>query len=65
MTKSYIPAANTLARIDVHVGQLTNEFKIRLKRGKPVGSNDVTPRKRKTQEKLVPLKEAIKNNWSV
>ena len=65
VTKSHIPAANTPARIDVPVGQLTNEFKIRLKRGRPVGSNDVTPRKRKTQEKLVPLKEAIKNNWSV
>ncbi|RVX05857.1 hypothetical protein CK203_023751 [Vitis vinifera] len=60
VTKSHIPAANTPARIDVPVGQLTNESKIRLKRGRPVGSNDVTPRKRRTQEKLGTLEEAIK-----
>ncbi|RVW59189.1 Copia protein [Vitis vinifera] len=60
VTKSHIPAANTPARIDVPVGQLTNESKIRLKRGRPVGSKDVTPRKRRTQEKLGTLEEAIK-----
>ena len=42
-TKSHIPATNTPARIDVPVRQLTNESKIRLKRGRPIGSNDVTP----------------------
>ena len=62
MTKSYIRAANTPAWIDVPIGQLTNESKIRLKRGKPVGSKDVTLRKKSTQEKLVTLNEAIKNN---
>ena len=36
VTKSHIPAANTRARIDIPVGQLTNESKIRLKRGRPV-----------------------------
>ncbi|RVW93168.1 Retrovirus-related Pol polyprotein from transposon TNT 1-94 [Vitis vinifera] len=60
VTKSHIPAANTPARIDVPIGQLTNESKIRLKRGRPVGSKDVTPRKRRTQEKLSTLEEAIK-----
>ena len=60
MTKSYIPAANTPARIDVPVGQLTNESKIHLKRGRPVGSKDVTSRKRRTQEKLGTLEETIK-----
>ncbi|RVX04725.1 Retrovirus-related Pol polyprotein from transposon RE1 [Vitis vinifera] len=60
VTKSHIPAANTPARIDVPVGQLTNESKIRLKRGRPVGSKDVTPRKRRTQEKLGTLEKAIK-----
>ncbi|RVW71587.1 Copia protein [Vitis vinifera] len=60
VTKSHIPAANTPARIDVPVGQLTNESKIRLKRGRPVGSKDVTPRKRRTQEKLGTLEETIK-----
>ena len=60
VTKSHIPDANTLARIDVPVGQLTNESKIRLKCSKHVGSKDVTPRKRRTQEKLDTLEEAIK-----
>ena len=60
MTKSHILVANTLARIDVHVGQLTNESKIRLNRGRLVGSKDVTSRKRKTQEKLGTLKKVIK-----
>ena len=60
MIKSYIPTTNTLAQIDVSVGQLTNEYKIRLKCCRPIDSNDVTPRKRRTQEKLGPLKETIK-----
>ena len=60
VTKSHIPATNTPAWIDVLIGQLTNESKIRLKRGRPVGSKDVTPRKRRTQEKLSTLEEAIK-----
>nr|CAN61800.1 hypothetical protein VITISV_044293 [Vitis vinifera] len=60
VTKSHIRVANTPARIDVPVGQLTNESKIRLKRGRPVGSKDVTPRKRRTQEKLDTLEEVIK-----
>ena len=60
VTKSYIPTANTPAWIDVPIGQLTNESKIRLKRGRLVGSKDVTPWKRRTQEKLGTLKEAIK-----
>ena len=45
VTKSHIPVTNSSTRIDVLVKLLTNEFKIRLKRGRPVGSNDVTPRK--------------------
>ena len=43
VTKSHIPTINTLAWIDVSVGQLTNESKICLKSGRPVNSNDVTP----------------------
>ena len=62
VTKSYIPAANTPTQIDVPLGQLTNECKICLKRGRPIGSNDVTPRKRRTQEKLGTLEEVIKMN---
>nr|CAN82459.1 hypothetical protein VITISV_010031 [Vitis vinifera] len=60
VTKSHIPTANTLTWIDVLVGQLTNESKIRLKCDRPVGSKDVTPWNRRTQEKLGTLDEAIK-----
>ena len=60
VTKSHIMSANTPVRIDVLMGQLTNESKIRLKRGRPVGLKDVTHRKRRTQEKLGTLEEAIK-----
>ena len=60
MTKSYIPTANTPAWIDVPVGQLTNESQIRLIRDRLVSSKDITPRKRRTQEKLDTLEEAIK-----
>ena len=60
VTKSHILATNTLVRIDVPIRQLTNESKIRLKRGRLVGSNDVTPQKMKTQEKLGTLEETIK-----
>ena len=43
VTKSHVPAANTPARIDVLEGQLSNESKKRLKRGRPFGSKDTTP----------------------
>jgi hypothetical protein len=49
--KSHISAANTPAKIEVIVGQLTNtaanESKARLKRGRPIGAKDKIPRKRK------------------
>ena len=48
VTKSHILVANTPARIDVPIGQLTNESKICLKCSRLVGSNDVTPQKRIT-----------------
>ena len=61
VTKSNIPVVNTLAWIDFPIEQLTNESKIWLKCGRPIGSNDVTPRKRRTQKKkLSSLEEAIK-----
>ena len=60
MTTSHILIANTPIRIDVPVRQLANESKIHLKRGRPIGSNDVTPQKRITKEKLCTLEEAIK-----
>ena len=57
VTKSHIPVANALARINVHEGPLANDSKIRLKRGRPIGSKDVTPRKRRTQMRIDTLKE--------
>ena len=49
VTKSHVLTANTPARIDVPEGQLENESKKRLKRGRPFGSKYTTPRKRRTQ----------------
>ena len=43
VTKSHIPAANAPTRINVPKGQLANEYKILLKRGRPIGSKDITP----------------------
>ena len=47
VTKSHIPAANAPIRIVVPEGQLitANEIKGKLKRGRPVGSKDINPRK--------------------
>ncbi|KAI5313697.1 hypothetical protein L3X38_042873 [Prunus dulcis] len=52
-TKSHIPIANTLARIDIPIG-LTNvvaneSSTASLKRGRPIGSKDSAPRKRKSK----------------
>ena len=46
VTKSHVPAINAPIRIDVQEGQST-ESKTRLKRGRPIGSKDKNPRKRK------------------
>ncbi|KAM2308198.1 hypothetical protein COP1_030342 [Malus domestica] len=58
VTKSHIPAANALARIDVPVGQnkmAANESSsARLKRGRPSGSKDSASRKRKMRAQLNP-----------
>ena len=57
VTRSHIPAANTLARIIVPEGQygdvIANESKARLKRGRPIGSKDKVPLKRKEHVKLL------------
>ena len=62
--KSHIPATNTLAFIEVPIGQsvntATNESKPHLKCGRPVSVKDKIPWKRKVQEKQVTAhKEAI------
>ena len=52
VTKSYIPTANTPARINIPIRKTTimtaNESSMtRLKRGRPLGLKDLIPRKRK------------------
>ena len=58
VTKSHIPAANAPARIDVPVGQnkvaANDSSGARLKRGRPPGSKDSAPRRRKTRAQLNP-----------
>ena len=46
VTKSHVPTANAPIKVDVPVGQ-TNEIMARMKRGRPIGSKDKNPRKRK------------------
>ena len=63
VTTSYIPAANAPVKIDVPVGQsVANEPKASVKRGRPVGSKDKNPRKRKglkdQVEELMALEES-------
>ena len=43
VTKSYIPTTNTPARINIPIGKIMTS----LKRGQPLGSKDLIPRKRK------------------
>ena len=57
--KSHIPAANASARIDFPKGQLANEYKICLKRGRLIGSKDITPRNRRTRRRIETLEEVL------
>ena len=58
VTKSHIPTTNILARIEILTGKLqssmTNEPKPLLKRGRPIGSKDTIPRKRKSAISMTP-----------
>ncbi|XP_016733829.1 uncharacterized protein [Gossypium hirsutum] len=49
VTKSYIPAVNAPIKLNVLEGQnlVATESNTRLKRGKPIGSKDKNPRKKK------------------
>ena len=49
VTKSHIPAVNAPVKVDVPTGQAfqANESKPQFKRGRPIGSKDKNPRKRK------------------
>ena len=58
VTKSHIPAANNPARIEIPIGKLqssmTNEPKSQLKHGRPIGSKDIIPGKRKSVISMTP-----------
>ena len=60
MIKSHIPAVNTPTHIDIPIGDSGNAIastsKPRLKRGRPIGSKDSFPRKRKSNKLLTPVK---------
>ena len=49
ITKSHIPAVNAPVRVDIPTGQIVkaNESRPHLKRGRPIGSKDKNPQKRK------------------
>ena len=51
VTKSHISAANVIARVDITEGQKIYESKTRSKRGRHIGSKDITPLKRRTNGK--------------
>ena len=57
VTKSHIPAVNAPARIEAPEGHKANESKTCLKRGRPIGSKDVAPWKRRTKTKQNALAE--------
>ena len=63
VAKSYIPTANTPARIEIpeikFENKDTHEFKTRQKRGKPIGSKDKNPRKRKVVDNHIDSEENI------
>ena len=53
VTKSHVPTINAPARINIRIGQSQNiavkESAIRQKLGRPIGSNDSAPRKRRNE----------------
>ena len=61
VTKSHIPAANAPARVEIPSKAIDNkiahESQKRLKRGRPIGSKDKNPRKRKALVKEIDHKE--------
>ena len=63
VTKSHILATNIPAMIEIPIGKLqsnmTNEPKPRLKRGRPIGSKDTIPRKRKSVISMTPEEHII------
>ena len=51
VTKSHIPTVNAPTRIEVPEGHKENESKTCLKCGRPIGSKDVAPQKRRAKAK--------------
>ncbi|KAI3523797.1 hypothetical protein L1887_02208 [Cichorium endivia] len=64
VTKSYIPAVNAPTRIQLPDRQsdekVTQESKARLKRGRPFGSKDANPRKRRGMENMFEHNESVR-----
>ena len=53
VTKSHVPAVNVPAQIEISkLNDVASTSKARLKRGRPIGSKDKNPRKRKGTEKV-------------
>ena len=59
VTKSYIPALNAPSRIDIP--ETLNESNVRRKRGRPMGSKDTNPRKKKEQNTTGKVQEVVIN----
>ncbi|GJY42003.1 disease resistance CC-NBS-LRR class family protein [Tanacetum coccineum] len=59
VTKSYIPALNAPSRIDIP--ETLDESNVRRKRGRPVGSKDTNPRRRKEQNTTRKVQEVVIN----
>ncbi|GKA12979.1 retrovirus-related pol polyprotein from transposon TNT 1-94 [Tanacetum coccineum] len=59
VTKSYIPALNAPSRIDIP--ETLDESNVRRKRGRPVGSKDTNPRRRKEQNITRKVQEVVIN----
>ena len=63
VTKSQVPAENAPIRIDVSEGPLpTNEPKPCLKRGRPMGSKDKNPRKKRGINEQIDRREKGKDS---
>ncbi|GJR34699.1 hypothetical protein Tco_1210383 [Tanacetum coccineum] len=59
VTKSYIPALNAPSRI--YIPETLNESKVRRKCGRPMGSKDTNPGKRKEQNTTGKVQEVVIN----
>ena len=61
MTKSHVPAANALIKVDVFVGQ-TNKIIARMKRGRPIGSKDKNSQKKGAKNENGQVEDMIISN---